>query len=215
MPDLTADALVVLLRLVGGPPDVYEILAPWKEPPGRSGRDALVRYVRWIDQRRLFGAPLAKETDEPWLGRFIEARLITDECLAELAHAGARAVLEAVGLSFQQFLARWSGHEGRDVACPTLTVSADSEEHFKDLGDLRCRVRLSIGVLAEFEPTAVAPTLSRDSEADGDTDGATAAYINYRPSGHDRQPKIREPDLSRSRRWHVAHCRFDAGRPAA
>jgi hypothetical protein len=108
------------------------------------------------------------------VGSLSGVKELTEETLAEVHHPAAEAVLGAILDTLRSFLDKWNGARTPswewDRPWPTRGDYGDWSTHgrareaslpefFKDLGELRSRIRTFVGMLTDLESKAVAPRL--------------------------------------------------------
>ena len=87
---------------------------------------------------------------------------LTEETMAGLKHTAAEAILGAILDTLRSFLDKWYGHHTPPLGWDWRAEGNGREklpDFFKDLGELRSRMRTFIGMLTEFDPKATAPRL--------------------------------------------------------
>jgi hypothetical protein len=164
-PHLTATAAQGIFKLLGVAPKVYAKLRQWRGGPSSEDSARLVRYCRRLDERRVFSAPYNSEVEEMCVASLEQVKSYTDEALSELDHPLAQAAVGAIFDELRGFIQKWHGHRaGR--RWPPHHWSRDHGEQerdfFQDLGELRGRMRIFVGMLTELVPDAKAPRLLGD-----------------------------------------------------
>jgi hypothetical protein len=164
--ELTASTLKFMLSALKVAPPVYEQIQVWRGKPKKAERELLVRYLRRLDERRVFSAPFNVEVVELCIGSLRDVIRITDDALADLAHPAARAIVGSVLDCTRQFLDDWGAFQTPRRWEMPRSARDDEEfpEFFKDLGELRGRVKILVAMLTELEPRATAATLCRDAQ---------------------------------------------------
>jgi hypothetical protein len=153
-----------ILKLLGFAPKVAAKLAQWNGKLGAEDRKRLVAYCRRIDERRVFSTDYGSEVVECCVSSLSQVKEFTDATLAEVEHPAAQAVLGAILDSVRAFLDRWGAYHtprfGWDRPRPPGLRDADEmPEFFADLGELRSKMGLYVGMLTVMEPKAKAPKL--------------------------------------------------------
>lgn len=162
MPEPNAIAIKAVLKLISVSPAVYEKLKEWKGKPTKAEREILVKYCRRIDERRVFRAPFHAEVLEACVNSLSQVKEYTDATLAELEHAGARATLGAILDVTRTFLDKWHGRRTPRMGwMPGFhrDEGDSANEFFEDLGELRGKMKVLVGILSELEPRASCPNL--------------------------------------------------------
>jgi hypothetical protein len=137
----------------------------------RSDRALLAKYVRRLDERRVFYHPYDSEVVEACVASLDTVKEFTDETLASLEHQGAKAALGAILDSARAFVDRWKSARtpdfhhlvgdlfdrrvGRSHAAEVLM-----QKFFEDLGELRGAVKLMVLMLHEIDSILSAPNLT-------------------------------------------------------
>lgn len=156
-----------LLKLA---PAIQKGLRRWKGRPTVAERALLAEWARRLDERRVFFVDYNIEVVEACLASLEHVRDFTDETLGKVKHAGARAMLGAILDVVRQFNDNWHGFQtpGPNHVSRHRGDREDSRSlahFFEDLGELRAKVRLLVGALADIEPEVKAPNLlDRDDE---------------------------------------------------
>jgi hypothetical protein len=164
--------LSVILKLPGLVPVIDDRIARMRGKLTKSDRTNLLRYVRRLDERRVFFHPYGVEVVEVCVGSLDQVKELTDEIRAAVEHEGARAALGAILDATRTFLDTWKGFRTpRDTpweqdaftsrSRPQETAPERSlERFFEDLGELRGVVKLMLALLQEIDPKLAAPNLS-------------------------------------------------------
>ena len=164
--------LGVILKLPGLVPVIDDGIARLRGKLTKADRTNLLRYVRRLDERRVFFHPYGVEVVEVCVGSLDQVKEFTDEIRAAVEHEGARAALGAILDATRTFLDTWKGFRTpRDTPWEHDVLGARSRrEHtepgrklqrfFEDLGELRGVVKLMLALLQEIDPKLVAPNLA-------------------------------------------------------
>jgi len=104
----TVKTMFGLLKLA---PAVQSGLRRWKGRPTVAERALLAEWARRLDERRVFFADYDIEVVESCLASLEHVRTFTDETLAKVEHAGARAVLGAILDLVRQIGDKWHGFQ--------------------------------------------------------------------------------------------------------
>jgi hypothetical protein len=162
-PNFTAFKWV--FKLIGSAPKLYERVNEWRGQPSKEDRERLVRYCRRLDERRVFSAPFNVEVEEICISSLRQVKDYTDEALAELEHPTARAAVGAILDETRKFLDTWHDYRGPRRWVPEHRWGAHEHEgdrqrdFFQDLGELRGKMKVLVGMLTELAPNATAPKL--------------------------------------------------------
>lgn len=145
--------LSLILRSMGLATKAADAIAKWKLKPGSTDRDLIVVHCRWLDERRVFSAPMNSEVVEMCIGSIRQARDRTAEVQAQVKDAGTRATLGGLLDLFRRFLDTWeNARTPRTFDASHRTRfgddGADLTQFFKDLGELRAHVRGLVSLLA-------------------------------------------------------------------
>lgn len=164
MPETYLTAFIAILKAAAASPRWYEKLQVAKGKPSKADRDRLIAYCRRIDERRVFSAPFNVEVVECCVASLSQIKEFTDATLANLAHPAAQAVVGAMLDEVRHFLDRWGGYQTPrypwDIAPPSYRREGEEfTAFFQDLGELRAKMRLFVGMLEELEPRAQATRL--------------------------------------------------------
>ena len=144
--------LGTILRLAGMVPAAGDQLNRLRGKLTRSDLATLAKYVKRVDERRVFFHPYDSEVIEACVGSLDQVKNFTEETLASVKHEGAKAALGGILDATRAFVDRWSDHESRQ--------DRTMEQFFADLGELRGAVKLMLALLQEIEPKLVTPNLS-------------------------------------------------------
>jgi hypothetical protein len=159
--------LSAILKMASAVPAVADQVSRLRRKLTRADRDRLTRYVRRINERRVFFHPYNSEVIEACVGSLDEVKRFTDETLAAIENEGAKAALGGILDATRAFLDRWRGTRtphGRPWARDPLDrwsgqergEGETMEEFFKDLGELRGAVKLMMALLEQIDPNLVA-----------------------------------------------------------
>jgi hypothetical protein len=135
--------------------DVFRKL---RSKPSAAEAKILVEFVKRLDERRVFSAPYDAEVVESCIGSLASFKNTTEEYLAKLDHAGARAALGAILTSLRRFLDKWHGFSTRALGDPWEPPifghgrNEKRREFFEDLGHLRAEVLILVDLLRQLEP---------------------------------------------------------------
>jgi hypothetical protein len=161
--------LKLLLQAWKAAPELRSLLDQANHAPTKRDRDAIVKYCRRLDERRVFSHPYNSEVVELCIASLSQVKDFTDETLAEVEHPGARAALGAMIDQSRRFLdvwgrfktARvdWDFHPRHSMHDDRLLVAGQLAAFFQDLGELRSNVRLLVSILVQLAPKAAAPNL--------------------------------------------------------
>jgi hypothetical protein len=142
--------------------------------PSKEDKQRLERYVRRLDERRVFYVDYNVEVVEACIGSLSSIKDHTEEVLAEVEHPGARAAIGAILDAIRMFLDKWSNfhtprhHWDWDFERPgRRRTGGDLAHFFEDLGELRGVVRLMVVALRELHSNVDAPNLLSRSNANG------------------------------------------------
>lgn len=165
MADLTASSLKGLLSAMKVAPAIYNKIQAWRGRPSSNDRKVLVAYADRLNERRVLSAPFNIEVVESCVSSLDRVAVFTEETLASLEHQGAKAIVASILDAIRTFLDRWASFR-TPRAWMRPELGRDQEEFpefFKDLGELRGRVKILFGAMQLLEPKAVAPTLEGTS----------------------------------------------------
>jgi hypothetical protein len=164
--------LSAILRLVSAVPAVSDEVSRLRRKLTRADRDRLTKYVRRINERRVFFQPYNSEVIEACVGSLDEVKRFTDETFAAIENDGAKAALGGILDATRTFLDRWRGTRtphGRPWAMDPLDRRSAQErgdrdnkmmeDFFKDLGELRGAVKLMMALLEQIDQKLAAPNL--------------------------------------------------------
>jgi len=162
--------LGTILRLAGMVPAAGDQLNRVRGKLTRSDLATLAKYVKRVDERRVFFHPYDSEVIEACVGSLDQVKNFTEETLASVKHEGAKAALGGILDATRAFVDRW--HGARTPKGPRWDLPLDRwsdhesrqdrtmEQFFADLGELRGAVKLMLALLQEIEPKIVTPNLS-------------------------------------------------------
>lgn len=171
MAEPNVDALKWLMKLAGAVPKLYEKLQQWRGQPSREDRERLLRYCRRLDERRVFSAPFNQEVDAACLASLEQVKSYTDEALSEVEHPAAQAAVGAILDEVRGFIDKWHGfrlhHRHWDMPPFGPRGSDGMKDFFQDLGELRGKMRIFVGILTALVPEARAPRLLDDGPHGG------------------------------------------------
>jgi hypothetical protein len=149
-------ALRGVMALFNVPVHIRKMVRATKRQPTREEAEILVAYARRLNERRVFFAPFNVEVVECCIGSLEEVRRFTDEALSKLKHPYARATVAAILEDVRHFLDRWRAFRTpRDPWRHRMHgdgEEAELAEFFKDLGELRIKVRMWCEMLVQIEP---------------------------------------------------------------
>ena len=178
MPSMDAKTLLsVILKIPGLVPAMDDGIARLRGKLTRSDREKLLKYVRRLDERRVFFHPYGIEVVEACVGSLDQVKEFTDEIRASIEHEGARAAIGAILDATRTFVERWKGFSTprkppseHDAFRPRNPRGGSDhgrtlETFFEDLGELRGVVRLMLALLQEIDPKLMAPNLLPPSSA--------------------------------------------------
>jgi hypothetical protein len=162
MPDKLAVKLSAsaAISVVQAARDVFRKL---RSKPSAAEAKILVEFAKRLNERRVFSAPYDAEIVESCLGSLGSFKDITEDYLAKLEHAGARAALGAILTSIRRFLDKWHGFSTRALGDPWEPPifghgrDAKRREFFEDLGHLRAEITILVDLLREIEPKIAVP----------------------------------------------------------
>lgn len=164
----SASVLSLILRSIGLAGKASDTLANWRMKPGKADRDLIVKHCQWLDERRVFHAPMNVEVVEASVGSIKQARDRTAEAQASVKDAGTRAILGGLLDLFREFLDRWEGVK-TPASFDVRGNGADLATFFKDLGELRARVGSLVALLAAADKRLTGLALVR-RDATGDSE---------------------------------------------
>lgn len=138
--------------------------------PPKAEREELVRYLRLLDERRVFSAPYNVEVFESCVWSLQNMKDATEQALSRLDHPLARAPLGAILDQLREFLDRWRRHPRMHGAANWDSVygglGPQQAAFFEDLGEVRAVVRLMVQATQDLEPLAKAPHILEDRRPD-------------------------------------------------
>lgn len=174
MAEVNYSAFKAVLAALKASKSLYEGFQQWKGRPTKADQEALVAYCRRLDERRVFSAPFNIEVEEVCVSSVNGVKDVTEDVLSKLKHPAAQAALGAILDELRRFLDRWYGYRGPERfplhrrGDPGFHRDDDGlqqqMEFFKDLGELRGRMKVFVGMIIELAPKAVAPTLIAGQE---------------------------------------------------
>jgi hypothetical protein len=151
------------LKVLGVAPRLYEHVKVWKGGPTKEDSERLVRYCRRLDERRVFSAPYHMELAQSCVGSISEVRQYTDEALADIKHPVARAAIGAILDEVRRFEDKWHGYQSSADWHPHRFGGrferTSDRDFFQDLGGLRDKMKVFVGMITELVPDATAPKL--------------------------------------------------------
>jgi hypothetical protein len=157
-----------VFKMMSIAPSAYQKLNEWRGKPSKKEREALKRYCRRLDERRVFSAPFNSEVVECCVASVSQVKEYTDETLANLDHPATRAVLGAIMDVLRGFLDEWHGR--RTPPDPFGWASRGGRNEigafYEDLGELRSKMKMLIGLISELEPAATCPKLLAAKSSD-------------------------------------------------
>jgi hypothetical protein len=167
--------LKLLLQAWKAAPELRGLLDAAMKAQTKGDRELIVKYCRRLDERRVFSAPFSGEVVEVCVGSLSDVKDFTDETLAEVDHAGARAALGAIIDQIRCFLDSWGGFKTaridwdfyprrHDPLTDRRLGGQQLADFFQDLGELRSKMRLLVSILVELAPKASAPRWAGRSE---------------------------------------------------
>ena len=167
--------LGVIFKLPGIVPAIDDGITRLRGKLTKSDRTNLLKYVRRLDERRVFFRPYGVEVVEVCVASLDQVKQLTDEIRAAVEHDGARAALGAILDATRIFVDTWTGFRTpRDTPWEHGAFGPRSrpdnsgrgrtlETFFEDLGELRGVVKLMLALLQEIDPKLVAPNLASPS----------------------------------------------------
>lgn len=155
--------LGTVFKALGAAPKLYEKYEEWQGKPTAKDRDLIVEYCRRLDERRVFSEAHQSEVVEACLASLDEVRAFTDEVLARARHPVAQAAMGAVLDEVRKFLDKWIPRRSPRLnhRLREFPGREPSHEFFQDLGELRVKMRIYVGMLTDLVPKATAPRLAR------------------------------------------------------
>ncbi len=162
MPEPNFSAFSFAFKLIGAAPKLYAKVQTWRGSPSKEDRARLIAYCRRLDERRVFSAPFDDEVEDVCVASLNQVKEFTDEALADIEHPAARAAVGAILDEVRKFLDKWHGYRGpRSFGLhprhPWRDQDVRSPDFFQDLGELRGKMKLLVGMLTEMVPAAKAP----------------------------------------------------------
>jgi len=157
-------SLSVILKLLGLIPKIGEQAQQWVGHASTEDQERLVQYCRLVDNRRVFSAPFNVEVVESCVASLVDVKRYTEEALSKLEHGTAQACLGGILDHTRTFIDKWHGYRGQRHWGPfpghgSGGPGEDDRAFFQDLGELRGRMKILIGLLTELAPSATAPQL--------------------------------------------------------
>lgn len=102
-----------------------------------------------------------------------------EESQEESISSGDKVLSAAMAYVFAEFLKKQSGKN-----YPTVTIAMDSRHTGPAIGDLMCRVFVSMNISIQYQFICAAPEIMSWAGTSGETDGFTYISASHNPIGH-------------------------------